>query len=98
MFKWFKEKNQNQRMKGVRATTINELDDKVAEKMGLKVAEGKYRAIGSDGFLDIPPAFSSNPFLVNDMKYFAKVKGIKLPLFTSNPKKIAKAIANWEEK
>ncbi|MCB5366947.1 hypothetical protein LIP24_09885 [Collinsella aerofaciens] len=77
---------------------VNELDDKVAEKMGLKLGEGKYKAVRSDEILDIPPAFSSDPFLVNDMVAFAREHNIQLPLFTADPEKIATAIANWEEK
>jgi hypothetical protein len=44
--------------------------------------------------LDYPKPFSTDRSLVNDMVKFAREKGVKLPLFTSDPLKIATAVAN----
>ena len=66
--------------------SVNELDLAVAKAMGL------------DG-TKIPP-FSTDKELVNDMAAFANKNDINLPRWTSDPYKIANAIAAWakEEK
>lgn len=64
---------------------------------------------GAPGFTDIdlavskkmrlkePDYFSTDHNLVNDMVKFAREEGIKLPRFTSDPFKIASAIAASKE-
>lgn len=86
---------------------INPVDDAVAAKLGLKVADGQYKDVQidletGDVFLleevivDTPPEFSKDRFLVNMMADYANANGISLPKWTSEPQKIAKAIADWE--
>lgn len=76
--------NQQQPQKQAEVTA-NPIDVAVAQKMGL------YK----DGEEPLP--FSSDRELVNEMAAFAREHGIQLPRFTSDPAKIANAIAKWEE-
>ncbi|UXQ88991.1 hypothetical protein Thu_148 [Bacillus phage Thurquoise] len=84
---------------------INPIDDAVATKLGLKVAEGQYKDVQinletGDVFLleevivDTPPEFSKDRFLVNMMADYANANNVVLPKWTADAYKIAKAIAD----
>ncbi|ALO79554.1 hypothetical protein HOBO_147 [Bacillus phage Hobo] len=86
---------------------VNPIDDAVAAKLGLKVAEGQYKDVQinletgevfllEEVIVDTPPEFSKDRFLVNMMADFANENNVVLPKWTAEPLKIAKAIADWE--
>lgn len=77
-----------------------ELDKKVAVALGLKLPDYGYRSLDpvQSTIFSSPPAFSTDPRLVDCMIRFAKENNIPLPKFTYDNILIANAVVEGARK